>query len=343
MKYQFFTISILIVLLLLTVGCYTQLKYNSHQTKNEAIEYYDEEYYDYAYIDNEDTTRLHTVTNIYYLDSYWYDPWYWDPWYADPWYWGPRRGLYVSFSYGMWDPYWYPWGWYGRCCYPYVSAYPRYYPYYWDYYYPPVYAYTPKNYQKRPWDRRSSVPVRQITRASGRTNVNTTSGGASNDGVGVRKPRYAVGEQSETQDQSRIIRTNNDNKRRITRLAGDDNSSSLGRSDQTTINTRSVQGRQRNTTSSANQYKTRSSSNSSNSKSYSPRSSSRRSNSGSYKSGKSSRSSSSGSYSSGRSSRSRSSGSSVNRSSGGSRSSSSGSRSSNSGSSRSSSRSSGRK
>src|SRR4030042_6696233 len=204
MKKIHFIIPILFLLSNLLVSCYTQLQAPKPITETNPNYYSDEEFYlpDTVMADQEIVVHHY----YHYSDPYYYDPWYYDPWDGS---YSTRWGFYVGFSNYWWDPYWYPGGGWGPCCYPVVSPYSWYYPYpyYWYPYYPSGYDHSYKNYQKRSWDRRSNEPIRQIARGTSRTEKQLA--GSNRRSVSENQtPIYVSGTRSESSSSSRIVHRN---------------------------------------------------------------------------------------------------------------------------------------
>jgi len=253
----------LVFLIFAFAGCYTQLQMADRSSENGYASNYDENYY------AEDSTLVgdgnvynYYIGSPYAYDSY-YDPWYWD--------FPPRWGLFLSYSYSSWDPYWYPWGWYGRCCYPFLTAgygyyYPGYYSGYPYYGYNDWYHYSSRDYHKRSWNRRSENPNRRIARGNTSSTGDRSTGVTDNRRIIRRSTGYATNDQT-NRNQGHIVRSSS--ARRIIRSSG--NTADRSSSRQGTV----TNSRTRSSSHSRPAYRGPSRSSSGSSGGYTPRSSSR--------------------------------------------------------------------
>lgn len=149
-------------LMLLVLGCYTQLA----TVRVESSATYEDEYEE-RYVEADTTTDAPRDSTVYHrVDVYhhglWgrpyyvYDPWWywWDPYYAYPW-----RFSFAWRIHYYWDPWytWYPyWGdpWYWTP-FSYYGGWVYYRPYWgWSSYYYPRYRYWDQPYARRPFTRR---------------------------------------------------------------------------------------------------------------------------------------------------------------------------------------------
>jgi hypothetical protein len=200
-KIRFF-IPIVFLLSTLLISCYTQLQAPKPITESNPNYFSDEDFYLPDTTMEDEGIAVHHY--YHYSDPYYYDPWYYDPWYGS---YSTRWGFYIGFSSYWWDPYWYPWGGWGPCCYPVISPYYSWYNpyyYYWYPYYPPGYDHHYGNYQKRSWDRRTNEPIRQIARGTSRTEKQLA-GNTRRSVSENQNPIYVSGARSASSSSSRIV------------------------------------------------------------------------------------------------------------------------------------------
>ncbi|NTV83049.1 MAG: hypothetical protein HGA23_01960 [Bacteroidales bacterium] len=206
MKKSYFLIPFLFLLSTVLISCYTQLQAPKPITESNPNYYSEEEFYLPDTVMGDEGIVVHHY--YHYSDPYYYDPWYYDPWYGS---YSTRWGFYVGFSNYWWDPFWYPWGGWGPCCYPVISPYYGWYNpyyYYWYPYYPPGYDHHYANYQKRSWDRRTNEPIRQIARGTSRTDKQLA-GNTRRSASENQTPIYVSGTRSSASSSSRIVHRDN--------------------------------------------------------------------------------------------------------------------------------------